>query len=168
MALALTTPLHVARHLVATDQAWLLLVEVDTGSGFFRLVHGRAHATVAGLSYQAAAIGVETPEQDGEGTLGEAVLTVPNVARIAGAFVESDAATHPLLGRTLVVRLAHESDLSTAVEVCRHTIVKCEVTAMEVRITAGHPAALLRVPQGVVDRRTFPGLPTTAEALISE
>lgn len=163
MARTLTTPLQVARQVIASNKAWLFFVAIAIKSppgpanSFFRFVANPKHVRANGKLWQAASITVELPAEELDGSLGSLKIEVPNVSRLPIAYVEAD---DYLLGQDLTVYLQHETSLTTF-ELSlswRHTILRCAATERKLTIECGHPADVLQVPMGVYDRLAYPGL----------
>lgn len=160
MARTLTSPLHVARHILASDRAWLLFVEIprraDAGGGVFRLVRNSQHVYGNGYTWQAAAFEIDLPGEDGDGSLGQATLRIPNTSGLPLSYVESGA----INGQAMTVHLQHQDHLATfaAALSWKQLILKATATAKVLALQCGHPAGSYRVPSRTFDRRLFPGL----------
>lgn len=158
MARTLPSALHVARSALAQSQGWLLFVEIPRkAGGDYRLVQDNRHRSGDGKVWQAASIEVELPEETSEGTLGELVLTIPNISRLPMAAVELD---DELLGQTVTAWLQHESSLDEFTDGLSwvHTVLRCRADESVVRLECGHPAAVLRIPGVRFTRENFPQL----------
>lgn len=156
----ISSPLQIARMMLASGQAWLLFVEIPaSGGGYFRLVKNSRHVQADGKIWQAAAIAIELPEEQADGALGEMSLTIPNVSRLPGLLIEQGE----ILGRDIQVWLQHESALTSfdGNLTWKHRVLKADVDEGAVRVTAGHPAGFLRIPKGVYTRVEFPQLLAT-------
>lgn len=154
----LTSPLHIARHIMSTTEGWLLFVEVALGGGsFFRLVRDNKHHEANGKKWQRASIEIELPVEDAEGALGELVIAIPNVSQLALAYVEVD---DEILGRTLTAWLVHESSMEAfdANLSWQHRILDMECDEVVARFHCGHSAELVRVPGPLFNRIDFPQL----------
>lgn len=162
----LSNPLHVARHILSTTQGWLLFVEVALAPPtVFRLVRDTQHREANGFKWQRAAIEIELPAEDSEGTLGELVVAIPNVSQLALAYVEVN---DELLGRTITAQLAHESSLGTFEPSLKwtHRILDFECDELVARFRCGHSAELVRCPGPLFNRTDFPQLlPSAGVAL---
>lgn len=156
-----TNPLHVARRMLATDEAWLLFVEVQLATSYFRMVRDTRHREANGHWWQRATIDIELPSEDATGSLGQLVIAIPNVSQIALSYVEVE---DELLGRNITAWLAHESDLSTFEPSLswRHRILSFECDELVGRFACGHSAELMRIPGPLFDRVKFPQLLATA------
>lgn len=160
MPRTLPSALEAARHLLASDQAWLLFVEVEIGAdgagGYHRLVKASRHVTADGVAWQAAGIGVEMGEEAASGDLSRFTVTVPNASRIAMRALELDG---ELLGRQVRVLMGNTANLSTLVELTRGTGVQATANEKAVSLSCGEGQASgvgQRVPGRSYDRRTFP------------
>lgn len=157
MGRPLTSPLHVARHVLMSDKAWLLFVEVPrVGGGFWRLVRNNRNLVANGAKWHAADMAIELPAEDAEGTLGRASVTISNVSRLPMAAVEGS----DLLGQTATFWLQHEASLATFDPSLgwKQLILAADATEQLMRLECGHPAQLARVPSRVYTRTDFPGL----------
>lgn len=168
---AFTSPIQVARHLLATDQGWVLLVEVPLRTlGTFRLVKGSHHLEVGGYAWQAAGITLELPPEDAEGSLGEVVVTLPNASRVPMAYIE---AVDEVLGQVLTCHLWNTAldpaDAPQSALSWKAKILKSVATVKAVRLECGHPAQAQRAPGPVFGRDRFPGLlPSGGISLIGD
>jgi hypothetical protein len=160
----LTSELHVARHLLWQNRAWLWFIEIPIGPAteggpdrVFRLVRNTRHVEAAGVVWQACELEIELPSDDGQGALGEVVLRVPNVSRLPIAYVESEG---ELLGRQITVCLAHEAYLSSFIpDLCwTHDILRATATPRTMSIVAAHPVTGVRLPSRLCTRQVFPQL----------
>lgn len=152
------SPLLVASRLLASDQAWLLFVEVPSvAGGSYRLVRASRHLIADGKTWQAAAIEFVLPGENSDGDLGGLSIAIPNASRIPLALVER---SNELLGQDITVQLAHEGHLGSfdAGLSWRHRITKVQATESVLRVSSEHPAVKARVPRRVFDRRIFPQL----------
>ncbi|MEO1277594.1 MAG: hypothetical protein AAFV77_01375 [Planctomycetota bacterium] len=158
MARPLTNHLHLARLALRDEHAWLMFVEIPTSSGgFFRLVRDSQHRDANGVRWQAASIDVELPEEDDSGTLGELMLSIPNVSQIPLALVQNQG---ELLGKTVTCWVQTTSALDTFDDAAswQHVVRSVEADERTLRCTCGHPAQDLRVPSRLITRSQFPGL----------
>lgn len=152
----LTTPLHVARHILMTDKAFLLFVEIPrVAGGFYRLVRNTVHVAANGVNWQACAMDIVLPEEDAEGTLGSSRLVLPNVSRIPMAAVERDG---ELIGQIASVWLQHTDTLPAFVPSLRWTskVLAAVATEKVMQLECGHPAGIYDVPSRRFNRRDFP------------
>ncbi len=158
---AISSPLHVARHVLEGLEGWLLFVEVELGTGSFRLVRDTQHREGDGKVWQRAAIEIDLPPEDADGSLGTLTFSIPNVSRVPLAYVE---ASDEILGRPVTVYLQHESALDTFEPALswRHTIVDFRATELVATFEAGHSAEQVRVPGPLFTRVDFPQLLPTA------
>jgi hypothetical protein len=160
----ITSPLHIARHLLMSDSAWLLFVEIPTsGEGFFRLVRNGRHLAANGVTWQACSLEIELPAEDAEGSLGQLVVSLPNVSRIPMAYVElDDPATGrgEILGYPITCWLQHQSALAVFDPALswRHTAVAAEASETVMKLECHHPAGAQRAPGRVFTRAEFPQL----------
>jgi hypothetical protein len=151
-----TSPIQVARLALMQDRAWLLFVEVPTKSGgFFRIVRSKRHQVQDGKLWQACELGVELPEEDAQGTLGEMELTIPNVSRLPMSYLEIDG---ELLGQRVSVWLALEGQPFSPAGKWEHVALSGSARERTVRIRCGHPAESSQVPTRRFDRQNFPSL----------
>ncbi len=154
----LSTPLHIARHVLLSDAAWLLFVEAPLKSGgFIRLVRNSRHLAAGGRKWQACSIEIELPESSAEGALGELRITLPNVSRLPMLYLE---AANELLGQTFTCWLAHERSLEafSSALAFAHTALRATMNERVATIVCGHPAQNKRTPAAVYDRRVYPQL----------
>jgi hypothetical protein len=154
----MSSELHVARALLAQSDAWLMFCEVPLTTGaFFRLVRARRHVQADAKVWQAAAMKIELPSEDAEGSLGEVAIAIPNVSRLPMAYVEVSG---ELLGQTVTLQLAHESNGFAFEPGLRwtHVITRARANEKVIHFTAGHEASTMRVPSRVFDRTNFPQL----------
>lgn len=157
----LSSPLHVARHVLEGLEGWLLFVEVELEAGSFRLVRDTRHREADGKVWQRAAIEIELPGEDAEGSLGSLTFSIPNVSRVPLAYVE---AADEVLGRPVTVYLQHESSLDEFEPALswRHVIVDFRATELVATFEAGHTSTGVRVPGRRFTRADFPQLLPTA------
>jgi hypothetical protein len=168
MGRELSTPLHVARHVLESDKAWLLFVEIpapglgDSG-GFFRLVKNTRHIVANGATWQATSMEIRIPEENADGDLGSLTIAIPNVSRLPLAYVESQSGQQ-LLGQIVTVYLQHESQLETFAPGLswRQRGIRFRANERTAELECGHPAQSQRIPFPVFDRRGFPQLLPTA------
>jgi hypothetical protein len=156
MARTVTSPLQIARNILAQGKGFFLFVEVPSVSGgFFRLVRNNRPLSADGKVWQAAEMGITIPEETADGSLGQLAITIPNVSRVPLALIESG----DILGQDLTLWLQHENTFSAFVPGLswQHRAVKASGNE-RIAITCGHPAGLLRVPFPVYDRTEFPQL----------
>lgn len=154
----LSAQIEQARRLIHGDQAWVWLVEIESvePGKHFRLAGAGAHITAAEKLWQACSLDVSPPAESGDGSIGEATITLPNVSRLPIAFVEDG----DLLGRPITLTLAHESAFEDLVG-CpswRLLVLRCRIDAMAAVFECGAPAEVERIPSRVMDRRAFPQL----------
>lgn len=166
MARPLTSPLHVARHMLASDKSLLFFVEVSLAIGTMRLVKNSQHLFANGHYWQAGSIGINLPVEDGSGSMGQITFTVPNASQLPMSWVELDdpSTGKPfLLGRPITCWLQHEGNLTTFAPGLswKHRILNAEITEKFAVFECGHPADLIRVPSQVYDRVRFPQLRST-------
>lgn len=159
MGRPITNAIRAAAHLVDTDQAWLWLAEISskTPGKYFRLTSVSKAVTVASKVFQSGLVRVEVPGEELEGELGDAKLVVPAVGGVAMAYVESEG---DLIGQSVTLTLAHESDLSTLATgvAWSMTILDAEYRAPLLSAACGHRAVFQRIPGPVFDRVRFPQL----------
>lgn len=151
----MSTPLHVARHLLAQGQAWLLFIEIPLFSGgSFRLVRNTRHVQANGYIWQAASMVIDLPAEEADGSLGSLAISVPNVSRLPISYVE---VSDELLGAEMTCQLAHEGNMATFEPGLswRHLITTAVATEQALRIESQHPAAITRVPSRIFDRTVF-------------
>ncbi len=154
-----------------TDKAWLLFVEVASKSvpgSYFRLVNNTRNMIANGKTWQATSMKIELPEENDEGSLGQLKIAVPNVERLAMAYVEE---VDDLIDQPATVILAHEGTLGATdfAGSPRWQHVITDVTADEqvAVFTCGHPAGVRIAPGPVFDRRNFPQLlPSAGQAAV--
>lgn len=154
----LTTPLHVARQVLASDKAWLLFVQVDLKDGRkLRIVRNSVHIAANSLKWQAMQMQISLPAEEADGSLGQATLGISNVSRIPMLYLETD---NLILGQRLTFWLQHQTSLTTfnAALSWQAVALKATMNAMTAEIVCGHPASAMKMPQGVYDRSTFPQL----------
>lgn len=157
MGRPLSSPLHVARHLLMSDKAWLLFVEAPrVAGGFWRLVRNNRNLSANGAKWHAAEMSIELPAEDAEGSLGRASVTISNVSRLPMAAIEGSE----LLGQMVTFYLQHEANLATFDPSLgwSQLILSADVTERAARLECGHPAQVARVPSRVFTRKDFPGL----------
>ncbi len=158
MPRTLPSALHVARNCLTQAEGWLLFVEIARrAGGAYRLTEGGRHVLADGKAWQAAGISVELPEESSEGAMGQMIVRVPNVSRLALAAVEVE---DEILGQAVTAWLQHESSLATFAPGLRWTHTALRVRADEgvLEIACGHPAASARVPGVRFTRANFPQL----------
>lgn len=158
MARPLTNPLHIARLALRDEHAWLFFVEIPTTSGgFFRLVRNSEHVDGNGVRWQAASIDVDLPAEDDSGSLGELILTIPNVSQVPMALVETGG---ELLGQTITCWVQTTGSLDTFDDAAswQHEVRAVDADELTLRCTGGHPALDQQVPSQLVTRQRFPGL----------
>jgi len=156
MPRTLTSPLQVARLALFSDQAWLLYVEITRAAGgYFRLVRSQRHQTTTdGRVWQACAIDIVLPEEDAEGSLGDLRLTLPNVSRVPGAYIENG----DILNQRVTCYLGLEGQALSPALSWTHRVGAARVRARTVTLTCDHPANQQTVPRGRFDRQSFPEL----------
>jgi hypothetical protein len=158
MARPLTNPLHIARLALRDESAWLFFVEIPTlGGGFYRLVRNSEHVDGNGVRWQAASIDVQLPGEDDSGTLGEMILSIPNVSQVPTALVEVDG---ELLGQTVTCWVQTTSSLDTFDDAAswQHVIRSIDADEQTLQCRGGHPAVDQPVPSQLITRQRFPGL----------
>jgi hypothetical protein len=188
----LATPLHVARHLLETDRAWLMFVEIPARAvegGFYRLVNNTQNivAPIEGgvdgdgdpiRGFVATSMQIVLPEEDGQGTLGRLEITIPNVSRIPMAVVETDLEGGPvdegdILGQVATVWLANERDVTTVYNVkypftlrrmlsWRHRVKSATMNEKVAKFACGHRGGQRSSPGPRFDRSRFPQLLASA------
>ena len=85
----LTTAIIMEKNKLATPSAWLPLITVYVNSTTtVRLVPNAASVVFRGNTYTPAAVRIDKVAQDGKGGLHEVDISVSNVTREVGAFVE--------------------------------------------------------------------------------
>lgn len=164
MPRAVTSPLQIARHVLAQANGWFLFVEVPSvlsPGAFYRLVRNTHPIAANGVTWQAANVEITLPEENASGDLGDLKISLPNESRLPIALIEAG----DILGQQIRVFLqpteafaAFVPDLSWV-----HTAVRANATDAAVTVECGHPAELLRVPFPVFDRRRFKQLLRTAQ-----
>lgn len=156
MPRTITSPLHAARLALMSDAAWLLYVQIGRkAGGYFRLVKSERHQTTTdGRVWQAASLDIVLPEEDAEGTLGDLKVTLPNVSRIAVAYLEQG----DIIGQTLTCTLGLAGQPLLAALTWQHLISGAKVRARTCVLACDHPANVQQVPRGVFDRASFPQL----------
>jgi hypothetical protein len=167
MPRTITTTMERQRRGLWSDAALVWLVEIRCGAGaggngVFRLAKSREHVSAGGHVWQAASIPeLLLPGESGDGSLGQTVVTIGDVSRIAAAYVELDAGDGSgwIFGRPLSVYLVSEADLANPVAVIKDApIVRATVGERSVRLTAGVGIEGMVVPWPVYDRANFPQL----------
>ena len=163
----LTSLFRAAALRLQSDQRIVLLVTLPLADadGFpagqvVRMARSDRHVEADGLRYQAAPITINLPPEEGQGRLGSASLAIGNASRLPGAFVESGR----VIGRPVTIALGvQENGGSQAATVdpaasfgC--TVVHATVSAGQVVLEMGHPAAGKRTPGPLFTRERFPGL----------
>lgn len=144
-----------ARALLADDEAWLTLLQVQTAPGqVIRLVDNPEHITAGGVVWQASSFLVEGLSENDEGDLAQIRVTVSNVSRIPAALVELGQ----IIGQPATLYLVHTSDLATLPEELSFTqpVLSSEIGAKFATFTAGEAPSMPRVPGGVYTRKAFP------------
>lgn len=163
----LTPTLHAARKALSDSAGWVWFIQIGRkGGGFYRLASTTRAVRAGpggGVWYQGAgpgALGVTPPAESADGAAGELTITIPTVSRSAVAEFEQRL----ILGQTLTIQAAHESDLVNLPEGLRWslTITKAAAAERGVKITAGHPLTFLRVPRRVFDGKVSPVFATTS------
>lgn len=169
MPRAVPTALHLARHLLASAQGWLLFaslpLKASRAGQTVRLVRARANLTAAGVEWQAASMELAPPAESLEGSLAPVRLAVGDVARRAVAIVESEDC---VLGQTLSAWVVHESVLPSLPAAVRVDARVLRVTLTEAGpvLECGHPAQIGRAPGPRFTREAFPVLaPAAAQEL---
>ncbi|UYV13741.1 MAG: hypothetical protein NCW75_05515 [Phycisphaera sp.] len=154
----LTNPLQIARLALRDQGAWLFFVEIPTTSGgFYRLVRNSEHQDGNGVRWHAASIGVDLPPEDDSGSLGEMILSIPNVSQTPMALVETGG---ELLGQTVTCWVQTTTDLDTFDDAAswQHFITWVQADEQTLQCRGGHPALSQPVPSQIIDRGRFPGL----------
>ncbi len=150
--------LNVARHVLHTDQAWVLLVEIPRrAGGYYRLARSSQHVVTTRGTFQAATIEIEVPREDGKSTLADGSITLPNVSRIPLAAIEVE---DELRGVTARVWLVNQAYLPNLPEGISWSLLIKSATANErtVKLTCGHPSEIGTVPRRRYSRTDFPQL----------
>jgi hypothetical protein len=162
MPRTLPTALHLARHLLASERGWLLLVELplkgSQAGKVVRLVRSRANVTAGdGHVFQAADIELAEPAQSIEGGLAPVRLAMVDLARRALPLIESEDC---VLGQTLSAWIVHESVLPTLPEAVRTRakVLRATLTESGPVLECGHPAQIGRAPGPRFAREQFPVL----------
>ena len=156
MAKSLPNPLHAARRKLRQADGWLLFLEVALHNGkYVRLVKNEQHLIADGRTWQAANVQLQLPEEDGEGDLGELLITVPNVSREALRLVEVE---NELLGCNCTAWLQHAANLATFEPALswQHVILEAELDETVATFRCGHAAELVKCPGPLIDRTRFP------------
>lgn len=162
MARSLGNELMIARSLLRQEHGWLLFAEVALHNGrFVRLVQNERHLKADGRVWQAASVALQVPEEDDQGNLGQMVFAVSNITREPLRLVEVE---NDLLGCPITVWLQHSGNLEAFVHALSwtHVIVDSEIDERTARFTAGHEAAMHRVPGPLFTRSEFPQLLSAA------
>ena len=145
---------YAARRLLNFDAGWLTFVEIQLASGnYVRLVENPQHLRANGVNWQACDMKVQLPLEDIDGTLGNVLITVPNVSREVLRLVEVDE----LLGRPLVAWIANAKLLDSFDAAFSWSHVTLDATASEKTATVqcGHPAEQLIAPGPTYRRSRF-------------
>jgi len=155
MSRPIPSPLHVARHILETDKAWLFFVKIELAGSTIRLVKSRRHIQADGVVWQASSVLIDLPSEDGSGALGEMVISVPNVSRLPISYVEAQG---ELLGRDVTAYLQHESSLDVFVDALswRNRILSCEITAAQANFRCEPASGLHKIPSVVFNRNVSP------------
>lgn len=168
MSLVLPTVLHIARHVLENDKAWLLFLEIPSrsqpGKGF-RLVAAKKVVTANGQRWQPATMKITLPAASMDGDVGTLSAEIPNVLRVAASWVE---AQDDVVGQTATVWLQHESVFTTGFIrqlSWAQRIISCDITETSAKLIAGKRPGARRIPMGVYDRRSFPQLTGAGQAL---
>ena len=158
----LDTPLHVARQTLLSDKAWMLFVEIPLRTpGTIRVVRWPRAVFGASKWWQACQVEIDqTVEESTEGALPQVQVVLPNISRIASAYLEAEE----IQGRRLTFWLQHEStvfaDSGDAPFIdtlrFRYRVLSATATERVVQLTCGHPAAATRVPARVFDQSIAP------------
>lgn len=155
----LTSPLHIARHWLMRDRAWLLFVEIPASNGgFFRLVRNGVTVNGDEKVWQPASIEIELPGEEAEGALGQLKLSIPNVSRLPVAYLELGEGE--LIGFTATCWLQHEENLDVFDPALswEQLILAAEGDEGRLTVECGHPASVEQGPGHVFTRREFPQL----------
>lgn len=165
MPRGLTSPLHVARHVLNTQAGWYLFVEIPTADGLsaFRLTNNNTHTVYGAFVWTAASLSIDLPDESIDGSLGSGSISISNVSRIPMALVEQAANGSQfgeLLGQTVTIYLAPESALQTINRSASWSLLITDVVAdaKVLKIDAGPPPESMRVPSQIYDRTRFPQL----------
>lgn len=151
---SISSALHTARHILSQDKGWLLFVEVaSVAGGAFRLVQNTRNLAANGLVWQATELAIAIPDEESDVSLGDLSIAVPNVSRLAVAYLENG----DIIGQKATAWLAHEGSLASFSQALSwtHTVKAARVTETVATFICGHPASLLRVPGPVYDRGRF-------------
>lgn len=158
MGRALTTPLQIARHLLAGKDPWYLFVEAPRkAGGFYRLVNQPRHVTANSADWQACAMKVDVPAESAEGDLSQGRITLSNISRVPMRAVELE---NELLEQEVTLYLQHQTTLATFVQALswKQTCLRVEGDALSLSFILGHAAQTMRCPFEVYDRTRYPQL----------
>lgn len=156
---AISNPLLMARMLLAQNAGWMMFMEIPkkSGTAWYRLVQSSRHVNANAKVWQAASMKIEIPEESTDGDLGQLVVTIGDVSRLALAAVEVE---NEILGQEVTVWLQHTSNLATfdPALTWTHKALSVDGTPMGIVVTCGHPARIVRVPSRRYTRKSFPQL----------
>lgn len=150
--------IHIARTAMASSKGWIDFVEISRkAGGFYRLVADTRHREGNGVKWQAAGIKIEIADENGDGSLADATITIPNVSRIPIAVVETQ---DELIGADVTVWRQHEDHLDVFVPALswRFKGLRVLADAEALSLAVGHPAGGMQVPKLRFTKRNFPGV----------
>lgn len=145
----LTSALVTEKNRLASESAWLTLLEVEiTSSVVLYLVAHPQAVTFDGRTYNPFPFSVEPVQTDTKGGLAEVVVNVANVDRSVGAYVEQN----DLRGNRVRMLVVHSANLAdpNAITIDEiYEISDIEVTEQAVTFRLGHERLLSqRLPGG--------------------
>ena len=109
MARDLHADMKIAKNLIASDKAWIVLFEISVSDiEIFRLTNNEEAVTFNSLVYSPFPIMMETMEESGQGDLPYINVTVSNVERVLNNYMEQ---RNGLLDQKVKMQLVNEANL---------------------------------------------------------
>ena len=159
-----TPSIEIARKLLASNEPWLLFVEVELRvrgpegqQRYWRLVRDTQHRVAASRVWQRSGLAITLPPEDVTGGTGDITITLPNASQIPAAYVLVD---RDVLGCVVHLQWAHASSLSTFDPQLRWTarIAKVTLTEKTAVFVAKQRLPLSKGPRLRFTRSKFPQL----------
>ncbi|MEO2122084.1 MAG: hypothetical protein ABGY10_01955 [bacterium] len=147
MARDLHADMKIAKNLIASDKAWIVLFEISVSDiEIFRLTNNEEAVTFNSLVYSPFPIMMETMEESGQGDLPYINVTVSNVERVLNNYMEQ---RNGLLDQKVKMQLVNEANLINDAASITINLVIRETTVTENAITfrlSHHPFFEIDMP----------------------
>jgi lambda family phage minor tail protein L len=125
--------LKTAKNILNTDEAWLVLFDLYVSdTEVLRLTNNEVGVIFAGDTYSPFPVGFEAFEETSTGDLPYLNIVVGNVDRMISGYLESHGG---LLDRKVIMKIVHESNLSTSTAVIESSLMIRETSVSETSVT---------------------------------